>query len=58
MQKEVILVFSFVGMENVEIKVTPERQVYDVIMQESRTALDDVVVTGFFTKNKQSLPDR
>ena len=53
-QKEVILVFSFVGMENVEIKVTPERQVYDVIMQESRTALDDVVVTGFFTKNKQS----
>lgn len=57
-QKEVILVFSFVGMENVEIKVTPERQVYDVIMQESRTALDDVVVTGFSRKISRVLPDR
>ena len=53
-QKEATLVFSFVGMENVELKVTPERDVYNVIMKESQTALDDVVVTGFFTKNKQS----
>ncbi|HJF69783.1 MAG TPA: carboxypeptidase-like regulatory domain-containing protein, partial [Butyricimonas virosa] len=53
-QKEATLVFSFVGMENVELKVTPERDVYSVIMKESQTALDDVVVTGFFTKNKQS----
>lgn len=30
-QKEVTLVFSFVGMENVEMKVTPERDVYNVI---------------------------
>ena len=27
-QKEATLVFSFVGMENVELKVTPERDVY------------------------------
>ena len=41
-QKEATLVFSFVGMENVELKVTPERDVYNVIMKESQTALDDV----------------
>ena len=53
-QKEVTLVFSFVGMENVEMNVTPERDVYNVTMKELQAALDEVGVTGFFAKNKQS----
>lgn len=48
-QKEVILAFSLLEWKMLKLGY-PERQVYDVIMQESRTALDDVVVTGFSRK--------
>ena len=50
----IFLVFSFIGMENAEVKVDPAQTVYQVTMQEAQTTLDDVVVTGFFTKNKNS----
>lgn len=50
----IYLVFSFIGMENMEVKVNPERSVYNVTMQEAQTTLEDVVVTGFFTKSKNS----
>ena len=48
------LVFSFIGMENTEVPITSERTVYNVTLQETQTTLEDVVVTGFFTKNRNS----
>lgn len=48
------LVFSFIGMENEEVQVSPDRTVYNVTLRETQTALEDVVVTGFFTKNRNS----
>ncbi len=48
------LAFSFIGMENIELPITLDRTVYNVTLQETQTALEDVVVTGFFSKNRNS----
>lgn len=48
------LVVTFIGMKNFDLKLTKNKTEYKVMMQEEQTTLDDVVVTGFFTKNKNS----
>lgn len=48
------LVFSFIGMKIYELKINKNKTEYKIVMEEEQTTLDDVVVTGFFTKNKNS----
>ena len=48
------LVFSFVGMQNYELRILKKKTEYNVVMKSDTKALDDVVVTGFFTKKKES----
>lgn len=48
------LVFSFIGMKTVELKLVKNKTDYKVVLEDELTTLDDVVVTGFFTKNKNS----
>ncbi|MGL5682045.1 MAG: SusC/RagA family TonB-linked outer membrane protein [Marinifilaceae bacterium] len=51
--KDLKLIFSFVGMKPQEILVG-NKQVIDVVLEDDAAQLEDVVVTGFFTKNKNS----
>lgn len=46
-----ILVFSFVGMKNQEI-VIGDTSIFNVVMEESVTGLDEVVVIGYGTQRK------
>lgn len=48
------LVFSYVGMQNYELKISKKKTEYNVVMKSDSKALEDVVVTGFFTKKKES----
>lgn len=41
------LLFSFVGMETMEVKITDKND-YKIVLKEDVKALDDVVVTGYF----------
>ncbi|MBC5620768.1 MULTISPECIES: SusC/RagA family TonB-linked outer membrane protein [Butyricimonas] len=50
---EQVLSFSFVGMKTREIAVAGKTKI-DVKMEEDSETLDDVVVTGIFTKAKES----
>ncbi|MFO3725822.1 SusC/RagA family TonB-linked outer membrane protein [Butyricimonas muris] len=50
---EQVLSFSFVGMKTREIVVADKTKI-DVKMEEDSETLDDVVVTGIFTKAKES----
>lgn len=47
------LAFSFVGMQPTDLKIT-EKSSYKVVMKEDVKALEDVVVMGYFNKNKDS----
>ncbi len=51
--ENILLLFSFVGMEPVEVKVSA-RSEYEIVMQEDVKALEDVVVTGYFNKDRDS----
>ncbi len=48
-----VLVFSFVGMKTQEIAVNGRTEI-NVKLEEDATELEDVVVTGIFTKAKES----
>lgn len=48
-----VLVFSFIGMQTQEIPAG-NREVINVTMHEDTQTLDDVVVTGYFNKSKDS----
>jgi len=50
---EQVLIFSFVGMKTQEIAVGSKTQL-DVKLVEDSETLEDVVVTGIFTKSKES----
>lgn len=52
-QKNVSLVFSFVGMETQEVAYTNQKEI-DVVMKEETKALEDVVITGYFQRKKVS----
>ncbi|WP_321332286.1 SusC/RagA family TonB-linked outer membrane protein [uncultured Bacteroides sp.] len=47
-----VLVFSFVGMKTQEVRYAGKN--VNIVMQENLNTLDDVVVTGIFTKKKSS----
>lgn len=48
-----VLLFTFVGMKNKEVAVSKQVKI-DVKMVEDAEMLDDVVVTGIFTKSRES----
>ncbi|MGQ8335175.1 TonB-dependent receptor [Sunxiuqinia sp. A32] len=50
----VALVFSFIGFESQEITVA-DSPVIDVVLQESLTSLDEVIVTGYTSQRKADL---
>ncbi len=52
-QESIVLVASFVGMRNVEVKVTPGKEV-SIVMKEEVESIDEVVVNGYFTQNRNS----
>ena len=45
-QKDITLVFSFIGMVSKEVKVTNQKQI-NVMLEEDVEALEEVVVTGY-----------
>ncbi len=49
----IVLVFSFIGMETVEIKYTGQAEL-DVTLKEGTTEMDEVVVTGIFERKAES----
>ena len=51
--ESVTLIFSFVGMKTKEVKVDDTKPL-TVIMEEDATEMDEVVVTGYFSKSKDS----
>ena len=55
----VTLMFSFIGMETKFVKIAKlkpgeQRKELNVVMKEDKVALEDVVVTGIFTRKKES----
>lgn len=52
-QKEMILLFSFVGMKTREIMVTKSQHLR-VTLEEDTKELDDVIVTGYYTQAKNA----
>ncbi len=50
---EMVLVFSFVGMETREYRITADRQL-DVTLDEVVSTIDDVVVNGYFVRNRET----
>lgn len=52
-QKNVSLVFSFIGMETQEVAYTNQKEI-NVVMKEETKALEDVVITGYFQRKKVS----
>ena len=52
-RKDLVLVYSFVGMQNKEVKIVNQREV-NVVLEEDKVSLDDVVVTGYATVKKSS----
>ncbi|MCB6974336.1 MULTISPECIES: SusC/RagA family TonB-linked outer membrane protein [Butyricimonas] len=53
MGKTVVLVFSFIGMETVEVKYTGKDTI-NVVMKEDKVLLEDVVITGYANISRQS----
>ena len=51
--KDLVLVFSFVGMK-LHREVVGNKTVIDVKMEEDVQQMDEVVVTGIFTRKKES----
>ena len=53
MPKGSILVFSYVGLEEVELTVT--EPIHNILMKENLTGLDEIVVVGYGTAKKREL---
>ena len=52
-RKDLVLVYSFIGMQSQEVKITDQREV-NVVLEEEKVNLEDVVVTGYATVKKSS----
>lgn len=50
--KDIVLVFSFVGMKKVEIPYKGEKELH-IVMEEEISEIEEVVVNGYFQKNKE-----
>ena len=53
-QENTILIFSFIGMESQEVPVGDPKKPIKVILKETADNLKEVVVTGIFTRKKES----
>ena len=53
-QENTILIFSFIGMESQEVPVGDPKKPIKVILKETAENLKEVVVTGNFTRKKES----
>lgn len=51
--KNVVLIFSFVGLKTQEVACQPEKEL-KVVMEEDTQEMDEVVVTGIFSKSKET----
>lgn len=51
--KEMVLVFSFVGMKKKEVNCKEEKEL-NVVMEDEVAEMDEVVVTGIFSRKKES----
>lgn len=51
--QQVVLVFSFVGMKTKEVPYKGEQKL-TIVMEEDAEEMEEVVVNGYFTKNKSS----
>lgn len=49
-----VLVFSFIGMESQEIMFQKGKSRIDVVLRNSETEIDEVVVNGIYTRNIES----
>ena len=49
---DIVLVFSFIGMETMEVKFTGQETI-NVMMKEAVETMEEVVVTGIFTRKKE-----
>ena len=52
-QKEPVIVVSFIGFENKEIKIDEIKE-YKIILKEKKQEIDEVVVTGYYSANKKT----
>ena len=50
-----VIIVSCIGYTDNSFEVTPPRSIYDVILSEDRTILDEVVVVGYGTQKKANL---
>ncbi len=48
-----VLVFSFIGMRKKEVKVA-DNEVINVVLEDEQTTVDEVVVTGIYSRKKES----
>ena len=48
------LVFSFIGMQSKEVALKTDQANYKITLEEEAQSLDDVVITGYFQRNKIS----
>lgn len=52
--EKITLVFSFVGMKTMELVVKDSQKPIDVVLEEEQEDLEEVVVTGIYTRKKES----
>lgn len=50
---EVVLIFTFIGMQKKEMKYNHEKELH-VILEENISEMEEVVITGYFNKTKES----
>ncbi len=53
-EKDIVLIFSFVGMKTEEVLIKQDQKNIKVILNPENEALNEVVVTGYFTRKKDS----
>ena len=53
MKEDFLLIYSFIGMESQEIKYQGKDTI-NVVLREDVKQVDEVVVTGIFTRKKES----
>ena len=52
--EKIVLVFSFIGMQTTEFAVKDPKQPIEIVLQEDAADLDEVVVTGIYSRKKES----
>ncbi len=55
LQEGMKLVFSYIGFENLEVPIDPEKEMYKIQLISDITELDEVVATGYFNVDKREL---